>query len=168
VEPPELRALRLAEQERRARLLRRLRALLGLGLAAFTLAAWSLARTDDFAAWLPFGPGPSRTVRQHLEALNRGELRTAYGFFSPQYQRKVSFDVFHQLVVTHRAMFRTRQVSLYDRERDAEHAVLESRLLSADGERYVARFTLVRREGRWWIDDIRWGAAPRQRDLIRV
>ena len=61
-------------------------------------------------------------------------------------------------MVTHRRIFRLREFHFNRTEQSGGRAVLETRLVAADGERYVARFTLVRADGRWWIDDLRWVA----------
>ena len=158
-----------AERRRREAILSRLRLLLLLGVGAFVLATWMLVRVDDPGRFLPFASGPSRVVRSHLEALNRGEFRAAYNLFSPAYRGAVTFEIYHQLVVTHVRMFRTRLVALKSRESSVDRAVLDTRLLGADGERYIARFTLVRADGQWWIDDVRWSSeADQRRNLIAV
>lgn len=155
-------------REARRTLLRRLRILLMTGAAAFALTAWLLVRVENPASLLPWGQGPSRVVRQHLEALNRGEFRAAYDFFSAQYRAQIPFPAYERMLATHREMFRTSEVEIAAPRMTSEHAVLETRLSAADGEHYVARFTLVRRDGRWWIDAIRWLSAPSRRNLISV
>ena len=147
----------------RARLRRRLLALLAVGLMAFTLATWTLVRVVSPFEWLAGGSGAARVVRAQLEALSRGELRAAYDLFSPRYREQVPFEVFHELVVSHRRMFRIRELEFSEREQTHSRAVLEAQLVAADGERYRARYTLVRDNGRWWVDDLRWGAARGRR-----
>jgi hypothetical protein len=71
----------------------------------------------------------------------------------------VSFNVFHELVVTHREMFLVADATFQETEDSGDHAVLESSITASDGEHYRARFTMVRIDGRWWIDDLRWGLA---------
>jgi hypothetical protein len=149
-------------------LLRRLVALLIVGGVAFVLTTWTLVRVGDPASLLPFGPGPSSVVRAHLQALNRGELRAAYELFSARYRKQVSFEAYRELVATHWTMFRTHQLASRSRAESRDRAVLETHLLGSDCERYLARFTLVRAEGRWWIDDIRWRAEPARRRLVEV
>ncbi len=142
----------------RAHTLRRLKRLLIFGTALFTVSIWLLVRLENPGKFSPFAPGPSRIVRQHLEALNRGAFREAYLLFSQHYRDEVSFELYHQLVVSHSAMFRTRIVSVRHQELAGDRIVLDTRLLASDGGRYVARFTLVQAGNRWWIDDLRWGA----------
>jgi hypothetical protein len=155
-----------AVRHRRAKSLRRLKRLLVFGCALFTLTVWLFIRLEMPPGYFSLMPGPARVVRQHLEALNRGQFREAYQLFSPNYQREVSFELYRQLVVTHAAMFHTRLISVRSPLSSANRVVLEARLLSSDGERYLARFTLVRAGDRWWIDDLRWGADPGRRHII--
>ncbi|MCL5286435.1 MAG: DUF4864 domain-containing protein [Acidobacteria bacterium] len=156
------------EFARRARQqsLRRLKRLLIFGCALFTLIIWLLVRLESTGGLSAFAPGPSRIVRQHLEALNRGAFREAYLLFSQHYRDEVSFELYHELVVTHAAMFRTRIVSFSSRQLAGQRIVLDTRLVASDGERYVARFTLIQVENRWWIDDLRWAADSGRRYTI--
>ena len=152
----------------RAQSLRRLKRLLIFGFALFTVLIWLLVRVDNPGIFSLFAPGPTHVVRQHLQALNRGEFREAYLLFSKHYREEVSFELYHELVVTHSAMFHTRVVSMSHQESSGNRIVLDTRVLASDGERYVARFTLVRQENRWWIDDLHWGADSGRRNVIFI
>src|SRR2546426_12654327 len=96
----------------RPSLLRRLLALLVAGGTAFTLTTWVLVRYDNPLGILRPAPGPAKVVQAHLEALSRGEVRTAYEMFSRQYREKVSFEAYQELVVRHRRMFSLREVEV--------------------------------------------------------
>ena len=148
-----------AESPRR-HLLRRLRILLLTGGLAFALTTWMLVRFENPAAFFGFGPGPASVAREHLDAVRSGELRRAYGLFSASYRQRVPFEAYHRLVVTHRDMFRTESVQIQVKETAGNRTILLGQMVSADGEHYVAQFTMVRWEGRWWIDDLRWALAP--------
>jgi hypothetical protein len=158
------------EQERfatRRAMVRRLRWLLVTSLAGFCLIVWALVNSESrLSSW--FATGPSRVVRQHLEALSRGEAREAYDFFSKKYRGEIPYRAFERLVVTHREMFRTRLLAVKTPSQGEGFAVLDTRLASASGAQYIARFTLVRIEGRWWIDQIRWSQAPDASQFIRT
>jgi hypothetical protein len=160
-----------AAHERRyaaRRLWRRLMMLLVAGGAAFGLTTWILVRLDNPVGPLGLKSSPAAVVRAHLEALNRGELRAAYELFSRRYRQQVPFDAYRELVVTHRRMFRTRELRFSRHEESGERAVLETHMRAEGGERYVARFTLIRAEGRWWINDLRWGAESDHSELVAV
>ena len=45
---------------------------------------------------------------------------------------------------------------------------LEIYLHGADDKDYRARFTLIRTDGRWWIDDVHWTQEPDARDFSRT
>ena len=158
---------RSREAARRS-LLRRLLALLAVGGMAFALTTWTLVRFHN-----PFGifdnsSDAASVVRAHLEALSRGELRAAYEMFSQPYRQKVSFEAYQKLVATHRRIFNVREFHLSRNEEIGERALLETNIVSVAGERYVARFTLVRAEGRWWIDDLRWRGASGKGAVMKV
>ncbi len=139
------------------RMLRRLVALLCTGSVAFTLTTWFLVRRQPAAAPPPSASEPARTVRAQLDALNRGDVRAAYDLFSPRYRANVPFTAFRELVNSHREMFRTREQDVESHEESNERVQLDMHLLADDGEYYVAYYTVVRLEGRWWIDDLHWG-----------
>lgn len=139
-------------------LLRRLLALLAAGGMAFGLTTWTLVRFENPLAPMGVGSDPAGVVKAQLEALNRGELRAAYQLFSERYREKVSFEAYRVLVVTHRRMFRTREFHFSRDDQPGGRAVLDTHIVAESGKRYVARFTLVRAEGRWWIDDLHWTA----------
>jgi hypothetical protein len=140
--------------------------LLSLALAAFILTAWILVRVD--APFGIFSTGPQEIVRAQLRALDRGELRPAYDMFSPRYRGQVSFDTWHELFVRHWRMFHADVVRAETPAIDGPGVTLEIYLHSADDRDYRARFTLIRTEGRWWIDDVHWTQEPDARDYTRI
>ncbi len=152
-------------QAARRSLLRRLMALLAASTMAFALTTWVMVRFPD-----PFSPErmwarPGDVVTAHLDAVGRGELRAAYELFSPHYRDHLPFEAYHRLVANHRPMFTLREFRLTRSEEAGERALLETRVVSANGQQYLARFTLIRAEGRWWIDDLHWGRYSPGRDV---
>jgi uncharacterized protein DUF4864 len=140
--------------------------LLSLALAAFILTSWILVRVDS-----PFGifsSGPQEVVRAQLRALDRGELRPAYDMFSPRYRGQVSFDTWHELFVTHWRMFHADVVRSETPAYSGPGVTLEIYLHGADNRDYRARFTLIRTDGRWWIDDVHWTEEADERDVSRT
>ena len=167
-EPPGSQPAYGSREATRHSLLRRLLALLAAGGTAFALTTWTLVRYEDPFGLLGSGPGPASVVKAQLEALNRGESRAAYEMFSRHYRDQVSFEAFQQLVATHRRLFRTRELQVTSRQESGGRVVLETHLLAESGKRYRARFTLVRSEGRWWIDDLRWGAEADPKSRVDI
>ncbi len=140
--------------------------LLGLTLAAFILASWILVRVDA-----PFGilsGGPQEIVRAQLRALDRGELRPAYDMFSARYRGQVSFDTWHQLFIGHWRMFHADVVRAEPAWQSGPGVTLEIYLHGSDDREYRARFTLIRTEGRWWIDDVHWMQEPEEGEFSRT
>ena len=140
--------------------------LLSLALAAFILTAWILVRVDS-----PFGifsTGPQEIVRAQLRALDRGELRPAYDMFSARYRGQVSFDTWHELFVRHWRMFHANVVRAETPAIGGPGVTLEIYLHGADDKDYRARFTLIRTDGRWWIDDVHWTEEADERDVSRT
>ena len=140
--------------------------LLSLSLAAFILTSWILVRVD--APFGIFATGPQEIVRAQLRALDRGELRPAYDMFSPRYRGQVSFDNWHELFVKHWRMFHADVVRADTPAISGPGVTLEIYLHGADDKDYRARFTLIRTDGRWWIDDVHWTQEPDARDFSRT
>jgi len=136
--------------------------LMAVSFAVAALLTWTaLQREGLFDA-----TGPREIVRAQVDDLGRGQLRAAYDLFSPRYRQQVPFNEWRELVVTHWRVFRTRELRFGDNEQSNGRAVLETHLLAESGDRYVARFTLVRAEGRWWVDDLRWSQETDERGRI--
>ena len=140
--------------------------LLSLTLAAFILTSWILVRVD--APFGIFSTGPQEIVRAQLRALDRGELRPAYDMFSARYRGQVSFDTWHELFVKHWRMFHADVVRAETPAFTGPGVTLEIYLHGADDKDYRARFTLIRTDGRWWIDDVHWTQEPDERDISRI
>jgi len=140
--------------------------LLGFTLAAFILASWILVRSGA-----PFGmssTGPQEIVRAQLRALDRGELRPAYDMFSAHYREQVSFDTWHELFITHWRMFHADVLRAEPPSQSGPGVTLEIHLHGSDDKEYRARFTLIRTDGRWWIDDVHWTQEPDQGQFSRT
>ena len=140
--------------------------LLSLALAAFIMTSWILVRIDS-----PFGifsTGPQEIVRAQLRALDRGELRPAYDMFSPRYRGQVSYDTWHELFVRHWRMFHASVVRAETPAYSGPGVTLEIYLHGADDKDYRARFTLIRTDGRWWIDDVHWTQEADEHDVFRT
>jgi len=157
-----------AEETWRRKLRRRLLVLLCAMCFTFAVTTWLLVRYENPLGSFPFSSGPASVVRAQLDALNRGDLRVAYDLFSPEYREKVPFDAFRELVITHRGMFRTHALRIGRDDESGGRAFLETHLLSEGGRRYVVRHTLVRINGRWWVDDLHWGDEPNEGRKLRA
>ena len=145
---------------------RNLYMLLSLALAAFILTSWILVRLD--APFGAYSSGPQEIVRAQLRALERGQLRPAYDLFSARYREQVSFDAWRELVITHSRMFHADVVRTGTPAQAGPRVNLEIFLHGTDEKDYRARFTLIRADGRWWIDDVHWTETSAERDFART
>jgi hypothetical protein len=140
--------------------------LLSFSLAAFILTAWILVRVDSpFGA---FSTGPQDVARAQLRALDRGELRPAYDMFSARYREQVSFDLWHELVITHWRMFHADVLRAGAPAQNGPRVTIEIQLRGADDNEYRARYTMIRLDGRWWIDDVHWAEEANGQDFSRT
>ena len=158
-------AVHASVSERRRTFRQNLYLLLGLALAAFVLTSWILVRLDS-----PFGifaTGPQEVVRAQLRALDRGELKPAYDLFSARYRARVPFNAWHELCLAHWQMFHADVIRADRPEPSGAGVLLEIYLRSSDATNYRARFTVVRANGRWWIDDVHWMEEPSARESWR-
>jgi hypothetical protein len=155
-----------AEESRKRNLRHNLLLLLSLTLAAFALSAWILVRVNS-----PFGAtssGPQELVRAQLRAVDRGQFRPAYDMFSERYRQQVSFDLWHELIVTHWRMFHGEVLRSGAPAQTGLGVTLEIHLRGSDERQYRARFTLIRRLGRWWIDDVHWAEEADEQNTERT
>jgi uncharacterized protein DUF4864 len=165
------------ERHRRQALLRRLAALLGTGTLAFTLTTWLMLRRESRAvrpsAAVPVAPkvngktpGAPATedaagaalvaARAQLDALNQDDISGAYAYFSPNYRARVPLATFRRLIRAHRQMFHTEEQEVTTQSQADDRVLLDIHVSSDDDEDYVAHFTLVRLNGRWFVDNLRW------------
>lgn len=134
---------------------RRVAILFASGFAAFSFTTWLLTRTNIGDAGRD-ATTPEGVVRMQLDALGRGEAQSAYGLFSPQYRAEVSFEAFQHVIVVHNEMFRANSEVVEEVSRAATRAEMRVHIGAADGQHYVARYSTVLIENRWWIDAMRW------------
>jgi hypothetical protein len=154
------------ESSLKRRLRHNLLLLLSLTLAAFVLTAWILVRVDSPAA--VFSTGPQEIVRAQLRALDSGQLRPAYDMFSARYRQQVSFDVWHELIITHWRMFHAEVLRAGEPAQTGPGVTLEIHLRGSDDKEYRARFVLIRLDGRWWIDDVHWAEESDEQNTVRT
>ncbi len=159
---------RLARGGPRERWLRQLLTLAFAALLAFAGTVWGLVQVESLSEQQDASREAAAVVERQLEALKRGDLEGAYRQFSERYRHEVPFELFHDLVVAHWAMFRTRQVKFDPGEQFPNGILLRTHILASDGHNYEADFLLRRVRGRWWIDDVHWTAPSERPGFMRV
>lgn len=135
---------------------RRLALLFASSFVAFSLTTWFLARTNNIADVPSVENTAEAVIRQQFEALSQGKTRVAYALFSPRYRSEVSFENFEQTVHAHGAIFRATSIRKESEIETVARAEIKLRLETSGGDLFVARYTLIEIEGRWWIDEMRW------------
>lgn len=145
---------------------RRIFLVLIFGLTAFGLTVWMLTRIEPSLGNFP--DGPSAVVRAQLRAIRRGDLRAAYGMFSNRYRQGVSFEAWHELVITHWRMFHVEVLSVSEPERSRAGITMVMHLRGADDKEYRARFTVIQSQGHWWVDDLHWSEEPDEHDVVKT
>jgi Domain of unknown function (DUF4864) len=148
--------------------LRRLLMLACAALVAFAGTVWGLVHVESRSDRENASLQAVEVVEQQLDALKRGDLEAAYRQFSDRYRHEVPFQLFHDLVVAHWAIFRTRQVTFDPGEQFANSILLHTHILASDGRSYEADFILRRARGRWWIDDVHWSEPSDEHGFIRI
>jgi hypothetical protein len=135
------------------------------GLSALLLAVGFIGQRKG---WFPGQVEPGEVARAQIEDLAYGHLRAAYELFSARYREQVPFETWRELALTHRRIFLTREL-YFDAEQDlGGRALLQAHVVVQSGDRYLARFTLIRVQGRWWVDDLHWSREPDDRRRITV
>jgi hypothetical protein len=129
-----------------------------VAIASFALAGWMIIRYTRLAGFNASASDQVAVVRAEIEALSRGDLKTAYGFLSERYRKEVPFENYHALVTEHRRIFLTREYRVTRRDETRGQIVIQAQLVTVSGQHYLARFTLVQTAGKWWIDDLQWAA----------
>jgi hypothetical protein len=140
----------------RNRFQRRVALLFASSFAAFSLTTWLLTRTNIGSDAAHDASTPQGVVRMQLDALAQSELQVAYGLFSPQYRAEVSLEAFQRVISTHGEMFHAKTITIEEIAQSISRDEMRVRIGAADGQRYVARYSAVFIDGRWWIDAMHW------------
>ncbi len=149
-------------EDGRREILRRMRWLMVAAIASFALAGWMIVRYTSLAGRNASASDQVAIVRAEIEALSRGDLKSAYGLLSERYRKEVPFENYHALVSEYRRAFLTRAYRVTRRDEVRGRTVIEAQLVTVNGQHYLAKFTLVQTAGKWWIDDLHWAAQSEQ------
>lgn len=150
----EARAAREAAARQRIWLRRMLLLLVG-SCVAFGLAALWFSRLSNSLSIRQADSEATQVVREHFAALERGDYRAAYEQFSPRYRRHISFPTFVEMVVGHWQMMKG-QATVVPQPATANRVIVRVDFAKTGNTSLTAKFTLVRKNGRWWIDNVDW------------
>jgi hypothetical protein len=138
--------------------------LLIVSCVAFGVAALWLSRLTASLSIQRADSEATSVVRAHLAALERGDFRAAYDQFSPRYRRHLPFHLFEAMVMGHWQILQGGVV-VFPQSATPTRVVLHVNFEAPVSMGLTADFTLIRSNGRWWIDDVSWG---QQRSLPLV
>ena len=112
-----------------------------------------------------FTRGPSRTVEQHLKAINSDNFATAYNHFSKSYRRETSYEKFRSQIENFSSLLPYASVSLNKVNVANNNASVDGTLTGKDGAIFPIHYELVREEGDWKISGYEW-TSPGERQTI--
>lgn len=139
----------------RKRWLWRMTALLGTSCLAFAVAALWLSRLPSPASLQKADIQAEKVVRAHFAALDRGDYRAAYALFSQRLRHEMPFDQFHEIMENHLQLLQGK-VIVYPARTSAGRVVVDISFSGIQPMDLTAEFTLVRNNGHWLIDNMRW------------
>ncbi len=148
---------------------RRVTALFASTFAAFSLTTWLLTRTNfsgDAAHDVEHARRRSAAATRRAGAERAANCLRA---FFAAVSRRSSFAAFERMVSTHGGMFRATRLPIEDIAKSIPATKCACALAPADGQHYMAHYSTVLIEGRWWIDAMRWRGdeAPPERVFTR-
>jgi ketosteroid isomerase-like protein len=144
-----------AEGERQRIWLRRMLFLLVACCLAFALTTFWFSHLSTSLSIEKADAQATSVVRQHFAALERGDYHAAYEQFSTRYRRRMPFEVFVEMVVGHWKML-SGQATLFPRSQTPNRVIVHVDFAGSGSISVAAEFTVIRDNGRWWIDDVSW------------
>jgi len=109
--------------------------------------------------------GPTRTVRAHVTAINKGDYAIAYKLFAKQYREKNSMQQFRDDLEAFSSLLPFRESNLNRVNVENEKASVEGTLTARDGAIVAVSYELVLEKGQWRITSYQW-ASPGDRQSI--
>lgn len=135
--------------------LRRMLFLLVFSCVVFGLLALWFSHLSNSVSLQKADSEATKVVREHFAALERGDYRAAYEQFSPRYRRQIPFPMFVQMVVGHWQMLQG-QATVFPQSATPNRVIVHVEFAGTRDVSLTAEFTLVRDNGRWWIDNVDW------------
>jgi uncharacterized protein DUF4864 len=108
---------------------------------------------------------PTRTIQEHLSAINEGNFELAYTKFSESYKRENSFQKFRDDMEEFSSLLPAEKSSFGNISIVNDHASVEGTLTGRDGAIFPVQYELMKENGVWRITKFHW-TSPGER--IRV
>ena len=100
--------------------------------------------------------GPIRMIDEHIEAINAGNYRLAYGYFSEDLQEEISYQEFRENLEEFSSLLPSRESSFSNVNIVNDKASVEGTLTGRDGAIFPVEYELIKEKGVWRISTYHW------------
>ena len=118
-----------------------------------------------FGKFFSFTKAPTKTVRTHLEAINKRDYEQAYSLFTTDYRRSNSFEDFRTEVGAFSPLLPYRDLKLHSVKIVNDQASVDGTLTGRDGSVFPVHYELIRKKEIWKISSFEW-TSPGERQTI--
>jgi Domain of unknown function (DUF4864) len=109
--------------------------------------------------------GPTKTVEEHIRAINHGNYELAYTHFSRDLKEDISYQDFRNQLEGFSSLLPSQQSSFPNVKIVNNKATVEGMLVGKDGAIFPVQYELIKEKGTWKISMYRWISPG---DRIRV
>jgi hypothetical protein len=99
---------------------------------------------------------PTRTIEEHIHAINEGNYEVAYAQFTEDFRRNTSYREFREQMEEFSSLLPSQSSSLPDVKIVNDKASVEGTLTGRDGAIFPVQYELVKEKGVWKISTYRW------------
>jgi hypothetical protein len=125
-----------------------------VGIVAFIVVVVVLA--------LWFTQGITDTANRQLAAIRAGDAATAYALTSRSFQNTTSFEEFKRFIATFPPFAENQSARFSERQVDKGTGLLRGELVARTGTRTPVEFRLVKENGEWRIEGVKFDSAAVQ------
>lgn len=109
-----------------------------------------------FGRFFNFTNQPKKTVQNQIDAINEGNYRLAYSYFSTAYQKTVDLSSFRDGLKSFAPMLPIKEVNLSSVNIRNNRALIEGTLGGANGVIFPIHYELLRENHEWKILRYEW------------